>query len=387
MRIDKKVSRYVNKNGNIVDCYDNMCKILCEKSTSGEGKINQLQRWRLYFDFENSGHKFIIKEIYDDKTVKENEMGYKSNNETKLGFERSKYRKTLMPIILYLIDKSGNNFIMETSISLAVKCGFFDSKFIRFSKYKDYISYRTKIKKKFLDKNYFKIDIEKASFDKLINRFKDNTNGSIERALKKLQELGLVAYCKCKFGINPGERKLLTPAEIEKYNECEQKAINVVCKLYNLKKKKNKPIIQLNDFIYDYKIANKYYNILKELTRKELGYSDVIPFYFIYGKPSELSEKISTVKTYEEYQKAKMKINRKFVTSMKKRSDSKIIKEEEKKMQFDKLENEGNQESSYDENHIAHHNRIELLDFIVSIDESTDVVDIKEYEKKERNNM
>ena len=44
-----------------------MCKLLGCKSCAGRGndKIGQIKNWQRYFEFEKSGHKFIITEIYN----------------------------------------------------------------------------------------------------------------------------------------------------------------------------------------------------------------------------------------------------------------------------------------------------------------------------------
>ena len=122
MRKHKKMARYVEKNGHEVENYDKMCEILGEQPTTGEAKEIQLSRWRLYFDFEKerNKHKFTVKEIYDDKNVKENEEVYA---EMRKIIANSKYRRNLLQVILYLLVLH-KNLIVTGKTSFAVKCGF-----------------------------------------------------------------------------------------------------------------------------------------------------------------------------------------------------------------------------------------------------------------------
>ena len=138
MRKHKKMARYVEKNGYEIEDYNTMCEILGEKPTSGEAKEIQLNRWRLYFDFEHEKHKrkFTIKEIYDDKTVKE-----KEDAEIKKIIGNSKYRKNLLQVILYLLDLN-NNCIVSGKTSFAVNCGFFNQNIESCYNYKKYMNFR-----------------------------------------------------------------------------------------------------------------------------------------------------------------------------------------------------------------------------------------------------
>jgi len=141
MRTDKKIARYIEKNGREIKNYSAMCKILGEKPTSGEGKKNQLDKWRMYFDYEREGHKYYIVEIYDDKTVKANEEMNKTKKNMKHILERSKYRKEIISVLLYLLKKENSDNIRQTKISLAKSCGFFNKDVIDTRKYHKYIEF------------------------------------------------------------------------------------------------------------------------------------------------------------------------------------------------------------------------------------------------------
>lgn len=60
---DKEVNIGV---GMIVKNYKEMCKLLGEKETSGDGKKKQIENWKRYFDFVKDGQKFVIIEVYNE---------------------------------------------------------------------------------------------------------------------------------------------------------------------------------------------------------------------------------------------------------------------------------------------------------------------------------
>ena len=51
--------------GMVVKNYKEMCKMLDEEVTNGNSKKAQLKEWARYFEWEKSGQKFIITDIYD----------------------------------------------------------------------------------------------------------------------------------------------------------------------------------------------------------------------------------------------------------------------------------------------------------------------------------
>lgn len=54
------------KVGDEIKNYKEMCKLLGEKVRTGGARENQLKRWSDYFSWEKNGHKFIIKEIFNN---------------------------------------------------------------------------------------------------------------------------------------------------------------------------------------------------------------------------------------------------------------------------------------------------------------------------------
>ena len=58
-------------NGQVVKNYKTMCEILEEPYMGGKSRVIQLNKWRLYFDYDKDGVKFIINDIYtQEKTNK-----------------------------------------------------------------------------------------------------------------------------------------------------------------------------------------------------------------------------------------------------------------------------------------------------------------------------
>ena len=385
MRKHKKMARYVEKNGHEVENYDKMCEILGEQPTTGEAKEIQLSRWRLYFDFEKerNKHKFTVKEIYDDKNVKENEEVYA---EMRKIIANSKYRRYLLQVILYLLDLH-KNLIVTGKTSFAAKCGFFNQNVESCYDYEKYMNFREIIKKNNPDKNYFKVTMTKSSFYELMNGIKQNSKNVIEGLLIKMREEGLIAFDEHLFGYNEHVWKVLSDKETEIYNECEREAINQVSKFYNLKQKRKKSKIELQDFIYEPKIANKYDEIVKDLAFERLGYTKVYKRYVIWGVALEQIKKIRTIKTEEEYKEAISKINKISLSSMKDKSDKKIKEKEIEKMQFDKLENDIEKEYEYDNDEKAYYNRLELLDLLVNTEAPIDAIDIESYISDEEAKM
>ena len=385
MRKHKKMARYVEKNGYEIEDYNTICEILGEKPTSGEAKEIQLNRWRLYFDFEKerNKHKFTVKEIYDDKNVKENEEVYA---EMRKIIANSKYRRNLLQVILYLLVLH-KNLIVTGKTSFAVKCGFLNQNAARCYDYEKYMKFRKIMKKNNPDKNYFKVTMTKSSFYELMNGIKQNSKNVIEGLLIKMREEGLIAFDEHLFGYNEHVWKVLSDKETEIYNECEREAINQVSKFYNLKQKRKKSKIELQDFIYEPKIANKYDEIVKDLAFERLGYTKVYKRYVIWGVALEQIKKIRTIKTEDEYKEAISKINKISLNSMKDKSDKKIKEKEIEKMQFDKLENDIEKEYEYDNDEKAYYNRLELLDLLVNTEAPIDAIDIESYISDEEAKM
>lgn len=85
--------------GMVIKNYKELCRLLNQEVKSGKAKRLQLEEFKRYFDFEKSGQKFIITDIYDTPLTKEDRR--------KLG-NNSIYVKYIEMILLqYLAKQEG----------------------------------------------------------------------------------------------------------------------------------------------------------------------------------------------------------------------------------------------------------------------------------------
>lgn len=66
--------------GMVVKNYKEMCKILGRQEKNGKSKRIQIEDFKRYFDFEKSGQKFIITDIYDTPLTKEDKRRLGNNS-------------------------------------------------------------------------------------------------------------------------------------------------------------------------------------------------------------------------------------------------------------------------------------------------------------------
>ena len=59
-------------DGLVVDTYKEMCLLLGQKVRNGVSKQNQLEEWKLYFDYYFWGRQIIVKRVYDDIEIEIN---------------------------------------------------------------------------------------------------------------------------------------------------------------------------------------------------------------------------------------------------------------------------------------------------------------------------
>lgn len=66
--------------GMTIKNYKELCKLLCEEVKEGNSKKYQLEDFKCYFDWEKSGQKFIISDIYDTPLTKEDKRKLGNNS-------------------------------------------------------------------------------------------------------------------------------------------------------------------------------------------------------------------------------------------------------------------------------------------------------------------
>lgn len=83
----------------VIKNYRELCKILGQEIKSGKSKKLQMEDFKRYFDFEKSGQKFIITDIYDAPLTKEDKRRLGNN---------SIYVKNIELILLQYLSKQKN---------------------------------------------------------------------------------------------------------------------------------------------------------------------------------------------------------------------------------------------------------------------------------------
>lgn len=85
--------------GMVIKNYKELCKILRQEIKTGKAKQLQIEDFKRYFDFEKSGQKFIITDIYDIPLTKEDKRRLGNN---------SIYVKNIELILLQYLSKQEN---------------------------------------------------------------------------------------------------------------------------------------------------------------------------------------------------------------------------------------------------------------------------------------
>lgn len=73
--LDNHIDTSKLTKGMVVDNYRKMCELLGQKIKAGNSKNLQVKDWKRYFEFKREGHKYIIKDIYIEPKVKEDNRG------------------------------------------------------------------------------------------------------------------------------------------------------------------------------------------------------------------------------------------------------------------------------------------------------------------------
>lgn len=114
------------KKGVVAKNYNDMCNLLGCKPCKGRGsdRMCQIKNWQRYFEFEKSGHKFIITEVYDTP------LPFIDGRRTKEG----KYNKYIETLLLeYLSFYCKNNEVVTTKRELYNILGMVNKNYIELS--------------------------------------------------------------------------------------------------------------------------------------------------------------------------------------------------------------------------------------------------------------
>ncbi len=395
MRIDKKIAKHINNHGNVVSGYSEMCKILVEDTTSGEGKRSQFEKWRMYFNFEKSGHKFIIKEVYDEKTIKSNEKEREKAKETKATLARSKYRDQLIPVILYLLNQSPDNSIFVSKLDFAISCGFFNHDMAGKRTLEKYEEHRAELKTKIPDKIYYTTDMDEFTYCVYYNQLKNNAYKTIIGALEVLKKLEVIEYKIVNVGINirngNSELSMLLKSEEEQFKRCKEQACQEVLPLYNSVSKVKKESITPRDFLFKHNVREAYYTTLNKIVSKELGYDMVIEYFSIYLLNSDSSKVkgFNRIDTGRDYLEIISDINDIFVSGLKDGINKTIIKKKNyytyaREISLASKESYASTKDGKEEiaEEKKYYNKAEIIDTLVSMKGDIDVMNMNEFEEK-----
>ena len=391
MKINTRLKKYVELNGNVVKDYPQMCRILKEDETTGSGKISQIKRWKLYFDFEKKGHKFIITDIYDEKTVKKNQKLNANNYIT----ARSKYRNKLVPILLYLLSISNDNSLFGSKLDVAIWCGFFNEEIKGKSKFDKYKQYRDELISKFPDIPYYTVDMDKFIYCTYYNHIKRCAYRIILGALNELKKIKVIDYNIVNVGIkyNPNEPQIYELFEDENriYKQCVEEACKEVLPLYNSVTKNKKEKVTPADFIFRETVRESYYDILNQLVSKKLGY-DIIMEYLKINLTKNMDDIEDVLKMFNvcnEFSDSLEMINNIFVSSMRASIDKIIISSKNfhiysRMISFDSKEHYATLKQGKDEKkqEVSYYNKMEILNTLVSTKGDMEIMNLGEFEEK-----
>ena len=372
---NESIKKYIDKNGNTVKNYKNMCEILGEQITSGVAKQNQLERWKIYFDYNKIGHRFEITRIYDEATTRENEKQYFNKKKSLKLFARSLYRKELVAILLYIIKKSDGSHLWESKLNLAIKCGLMNEHVKGKVKYKDYTSYRSKIKKTEGQARYLSVNMYKHFYCLFSQSLKKGVYNVINSALEAMQELEIITCNTIYVGLKEKEFIPLSINEIIKYKQIENKVLEEIYPEYAIKVSSPKKQIRIKDLMYFPNLIERFYEGLSELINKQMNYKMVLQYYDIYitDEGFELS---NAIKDENDFESIKQHLNETYVDNVYNRENEKIRKY---KRQSNDIETEfkvGNKELAmwYQIKQIAYYNKIELLDQFINCNDPIDAI-------------
>ena len=141
-------------------------------------------------------------------------------------------------------------------------------------------------------------------------------------------------------------------------------------------------------------IREAYYEWLGSIVKEKLGFTSVMENYDIYltVKGDELIKEFDEIKTPEEYHETINIINTKFIETLKNNIDTQIKKDEEFNMTNEfismsfgsEFKRENNQIGYGKKEEIEYYNKSEIIDLLVSHEQTTDAIDIDEYIEQNR---
>lgn len=192
------------KNEMEVKNYKEMCKLLGQKEKGGKAKILQIKDWARYFLYERVGHKFIIKEIFENILEKPDLRG--GNNCIYI----DKVETLIKDILL---EKAENDKKIFRLYDFIEKLGFVNKNYVQGNQNKSKLSKVLSIDEKIIEQFYHYTYI--------------NFRSIIESALDRLDRNKILFLEKAIviWDFNAGERREATSVEKGLILESEEEAL------------------------------------------------------------------------------------------------------------------------------------------------------------------
>lgn len=375
LNLVERIRAYIIDNGNTIKNYVMLCEILDEKTTTGEAKQNQLNRWKVYFDYNKVGHKFEIIKVYDNETIEENEKEYFINAEVSKMFARSPYRKDLSAILLYILKTYSKNGYLTNKLNLAIHCGLLNRRVKDKTKHRDYMVLRESLPVNHIKRRYLSNGMQKHFYCLYSRTLKNSVYRIIEGTLDLLQEAKLITYRIIFAGIRNGKIIPLTADEIVKNKNLEDKILEEIYPKYIEVASRYKEKIVIQDLMYYPTLLEKFYDE-KEKRNKELGYSHISKYYDIYlDDDFNHPVTIEVIENKDDFEKVSKRLNKTYVDRVCNREKQKIKEAKSKLNDFETeyLIGEKDLGAWYYYKTVAYYNKIELLDQFVNCGDAVDV--------------
>ena len=306
MNLDN-LKKYV-KRKKIINSYTDLCSILEEEIKQGNSKKAQIKIWSQYFDFEKikNSNKIKIKEIYDEPKLLINSQG-------------SPYKQNVAQIILYFLLQDKQTITL-TPIQLGLECGFCNDLFTLYSfNYDKFISDRNKV---FKDELYM-YPIDEKNFIEFIRDKRSSIIGIVERVINSLEKQGLIMKQDIWYGFIPesdsinGQNKVfLTDFEKEKYKDIEAEVFDSLLPEFNEKTNKNLKVLTRLDFWWYPPIQEKFYHLLNEKCKKELGCSHIHKEWTITLSKKDYLLRVMERNYQKELVQIKQEINNEYISNV-----------------------------------------------------------------------
>ena len=298
------------KRKKIVSNYKELCSILDENVKQGDSKKAQLKIWSQYFDFEKlkNSNKIKINQVYDEPKILINYQG-------------STYKQNVAQIILYFLLQDKQTVTL-TPIQLGLECGFCNDLFTFYSyNYDKFIRDRDKV-----FKNEILYPIDEKNFIEFIRDKRNSIIGIVERVINSLEKQGLIMKQDVWYGFLPTSNKdnlnenldnkiFLTDFEKEKYKNIEAEIFDSLLPEFNEKTNKNLKVLTRLDFWWYPPIQYKFYHLLNEKCKKELGFSHIHKEWTITLTKKDYLLRIMERNYQKELLQIKQEINNEYVSN------------------------------------------------------------------------